>query len=237
MRTCPNGHETEADDYCDTCGIAMPAADEPIRDDGPEPRVEPEREPGGLACPNCGTVGPPDALFCENCGYDHTTGTMPRSSAAPEPAASSAGANPAPTLEPGWMAEVWIDPDWYSEQESSEPLPSPGLPAVITLRNTSLLVGRSSRSRNISPDINCGADTGVSRRHAQLTTDGSRWWVEDLGSSNGTYVGAAVGALPKESIRPGDKREVAPDERIYVGAWTRIVIRRATEGEGSSSAS
>ena len=87
------------------------------------------------------------------------------------------------------------------------------------------------RSRGISPDLDLGSDTGISRRHAQLTTDGQRWFVEDLGSSNGTYVGGALGALPTTPVPPGQKTEVRPDERVYVGAWTRIVIRRAAPGE------
>jgi pSer/pThr/pTyr-binding forkhead associated (FHA) protein len=31
-------------------------------------------------------------------------------------------------------------------------------------------------------------DPYVSGRHARLTWDGSAWWIEDLGSSNGTHV-------------------------------------------------
>jgi hypothetical protein len=27
------------------------------------------------------------------------------------------------------------------------------------------------------------------------------------------------------------KREVGPDDRIYVGSWTRLVIRKAAPGE------
>ncbi len=129
------------------------------------------------------------------------------------------------------MAELWIDPQWYGEQSSPDPLPSAGPPEVVPLRHTSLLVGRESKSRDIHPDIDCGTDNGVSRRHAQLTTDGTRWWVEDLGSSNGTFVAEAVDALPKTPIDVGVKREVGPDDRIYVGSWTRLVIRKAAPGE------
>jgi pSer/pThr/pTyr-binding forkhead associated (FHA) protein len=71
----------------------------------------------------------------------------------------------------------------------------------------------------------------VSRRQTQLTTDGSRWWVEDLDSANGTFVAAATNSLPSDPIPVGIKHELAPNDRIYVGAWTRIVIRRATEDE------
>ena len=89
-----------------------------------------------------------------------------------------------------WLAEVWIDPDWYHTQEVEDPCPSPGLPIIIPLRSRSVLMGRVSQSRNTHPEIDLSSDPGVSRRHAQLTTDGTRWFVEDLGSSNGTFVGA-----------------------------------------------
>ena len=55
--------------------------------------------------------------------------------------------------------------------------------------------------------------------------------MEDLESANGTFVGSASGALPEDPIPVGAKRELAPDDRIYVGAWTRIVVRPATEDE------
>jgi hypothetical protein len=180
-----------------------------------------------------------DALFCEACGYDFTTGTMPRKET-PTPTgdatADEASAKPDGSIAPPldgdtWVAELWIDPQWYAEQSSPDPLPSAGPPVVVPLRHTSLLVGRESKSRDIHPDVDCGTDNGVSRRHAQLTTDGTRWWVEDLGSSNGTFVAGAVDPLPKKPIDVGSKREVGPDDRIYVGSWTRLVIREAAPGE------
>ena len=133
-----------------------------------------------------------------------------------------------------WVAEVWIDPAWYEAQESPDPLPSPGLPDVVPLRNASVLVGRKSVSRNINPEIDCGNDSGVSRRQAQMTTDGRRWFVEDLESANGTFVGPASGALPTDPIAVGTKHELDADDRVYVGAWTRLVIREATDDEKTS---
>ncbi len=228
MTRCPAGHESAATDYCDVCGVAMP----PPTEQAPPPRSAPAGtagHAGDLPCPNCGAPNAPDALFCEACGYDHTTGAMPRRSVAPT--AEAAAESPAPALAQDWVAEVWVDPQWYAGQESPDRLPSPGPPRVVPLRHTSLLVGRVSRSRNIAPDIDCGADSGVSRRQAQLTTDGARWWVEDLDSANGTFVGDAVGELPTRPIARGVKHEVGPDDRIYVGSWTRVVIRPAVEGE------
>ena len=124
-----------------------------------------------------------------------------------------------------------MDPDWYAEQQSGDPIPSPGLPHLVPVRERSLLVGRASASRNIHPQVDVTGDTGVSRRHAQITTDGQRWWVEDLQSANGTYVGEAGRALPTTGIVPGERVELDKDARVYIGAWTRLVIRPANPDE------
>jgi len=260
--TCPNGHPSEASDYCDICGApigqspgtatpAAPGSDAPGSatpgSAAPTTTAAGTDAPSTQPCPNCALVNSPDALFCEGCGYDFTTGTMPRqggpanaldldSPPAKPTVAGSVPASTAPPVEFEWVAEVWVDPDWYAEQRSDEPCPSPGLPVVVPLHTQSLLIGRSSRSRNIHPEIECSADVGVSRRQAQLTTDGQRWWVEDLQSSNGTYVGAASAALPTEALPPGQRRELAQDDHIYVGAWTCIVVRRATPEEQAGQA-
>ena len=379
MAICPAGHTSTAEDYCDVCGLPVSSGA------GSAPPVATtDAAPAGAICPNCGTVNAPDALFCEACGYDFTTGTMPRSAVLPAawgasesavvpdpprpqawptaefpglasddesaPAAHAGPGQPAPVIpggagistaddpqpprddqpgsgseqavpvtstdagtstagdsqpphndrsdsapghshpvvpadagvstgseaartdrpasfagvsgdvtagggaaavggpgEPGptppsrrplqsrptsveWVAEVWIDPDWYATQGSTDQLPSPGLPDVVPLRANSALIGRTSRSRNIHPDIDCELDSGVSRRHAQVTSDGTRWWIEDLESANGTFVGPSAGPLPVDPIGRG-RIEFAPDQRIYLGAWTRIVIRAATDDE------
>jgi hypothetical protein len=206
----------------------------------------PPEAPDQQVCPNCSAPNTPDALFCEACGYDFTTGALPRGAAPKEPIvdpdgsngstpAAATGGSIAPAIPLEWVAEVWVDPDWYAVQEAEEPMPSPGLPAVVGLTSRSLLIGRVSPSRNIHPDIDCTTDTGVSRRHAQLTTDGQRWFVEDLGSSNGTFVGPASGPLPEDPIAVGPRTELDDDDRIYVGAWTRIVVRAATDDEKAAT--
>jgi diguanylate cyclase (GGDEF)-like protein len=52
-------------------------------------------------------------------------------------------------------------------------------------------------------------DGGVSRRHARITcrADG-RYFVEDLGSTNGTFVGSQ--RVGQSEIRPGDRIQVGP---------------------------
>ncbi|MDR7381925.1 FHA domain-containing protein [Promicromonospora iranensis] len=278
---CPEGHPSQATDYCDVCGTPIPAGRPPAEPDAPavDPAAGASAEAsaegstaGPVTCPNCGDLSPSGSLFCENCGYDFTTGTAappapppsaldlsglgtappanppgptaPSSTSPPPstPAPSTSGV-PAPSADGGglsappvpgddaWVAEIWVDPDWYAHERPEDPMPSAGLPGLVTLRQRSLLVGRPSQSRNIRPDVDCGSDPGVSRRHCQLTTDGLRWWVEDLGSSNGTFVAATGDPLPDTPLTQGIRREVEESDRIYIGAWTRLVIRKALPGE------
>jgi hypothetical protein len=137
---------------------------------------------------------------------------------------------PAPRRE-SYVAEIWIDPDWYEVQETDEPMPSVALPETVVL-GVDNLIGRASASRNIHPEVDCGVDSGVSRRQSRLSTDATRWYVEDLGSANGTFVGPASGPLPTTPIQ--GRYELGPDDRIYVGAWTRIVVRKASKDEVDS---
>jgi len=304
MTLCPNGHSSQSTDYCDVCGTPMAAAAPAPAAPVAAPASTPSSGSGEpITCPNCSFPNLPDALFCENCGYDFTTGSLPEpdpdapgfaapltapapvpnapavvpviapvssldieegdigrheastdpgyveapaiegqptvepaGAAAPEPEAATGPVTTSPaeaTIEGDtvWVAEVWIDPEWYAAQKSDDPLPSGGLPEIVVLKQSSLLVGRTSVSRDIHPQIDCGSDSGVSRRHCQLNTDGQRWWVEDLQSSNGTFVGAAGEELPSDAIQPGQRREVHDGDRIFIGAWTRLVIRKALPGE------
>jgi hypothetical protein len=318
---CPEGHTSRSGDYCDVCGAPIGAAAAP----SPAPAAPTTAIPTGPSvCPHCSFPNEAGALFCENCGYDFTTGSLPEAdpftssgavrapgevggSATPSgdpaqhlgeapapqadpaaptelvpeqeagvdtPVATAPPAAPvtevipeaaapeaaAPGAAPGasapeeeaasspatgsarpaaasadpdrpWIAELWVDPEWYAEQRADDPMPSPGPPATVVLRERTLLVGRPSVSRGISPQVDCGSDSGVSRRHCQLSTDGYRWWVEDLQSANGTYLAPAGAPLPQSPIAAGQRREVEEGDRIYVGAWTRIVLRPAFPGE------
>lgn len=159
---------------------------------------------------------------------DPADGPDPDPAASDEPGLAEV-AGPAPVGR--WVVEVWADRDWHAESQSPDALPAAGRTGTVVLTGRSALVGRPSTTRNTDPDVDCGDDTGVSRRHAQLTTDGTAFWVEDLESANGTFVATVGGPLPREPIGVGVRHELGAGDRVYLGGWTRLVVRRAGQDE------
>ncbi|NRQ32877.1 FHA domain-containing protein [Nonomuraea sp. NN258] len=199
MATCPQGHASGADDYCDVCGTQMGAAPAAA---APEP-VE--------SCPICQT--PRAGQFCEVCGHDYT-GTA-------RPAPPVTGAH--------WEAVTAADRTYYEKviAEGGPDAASMAFPPYCPERSFALAgeqvrIGRRSRARNVTPEIDLTGppeDPGVSHLHAVLLAqpDGS-WTLVDPGSSNGTQVnGRPVTVNVPVPVGPGD--------RIHLGAWTVITIR------------
>jgi pSer/pThr/pTyr-binding forkhead associated (FHA) protein len=73
-----------------------------------------------------------------------------------------------------------------------------------------ILVGRTDTTRGIHPEIDLdpyrGQERGVSRRHAAIYARDNRITVEDLGSSNGTFLnGEQLSANKTYRLRHGDR--------------------------------
>jgi hypothetical protein len=92
-------------------------------------------------------------------------------------------------------------------------LPSLALPSTDGAR---LTVGRSPSCGCVLPE-DC-----VSRRHAELRRDGERWFLRDLGSSNGTRV---------NGMRVSGTIEVRPGDRLSLGG-AAYRLRFAAPGRG-----
>jgi pSer/pThr/pTyr-binding forkhead associated (FHA) protein len=67
---------------------------------------------------------------------------------------------------------------------------------VIPLESTQLTIGRGLNNDIILED------TRVSRHHAQLRYRSRRFWIADLGSTNGTFVNGEP--VEEQAIRDGD---------------------------------
>lgn len=73
------------------------------------------------------------------------------------------------------------------------------------------LIGRAGRGADLEID-----DEYVSPRHALITRDGSDWWVEDAGSTNGTWVNGIPARWTYHPVHKGTKLRVGRTEMILV---------------------
>lgn len=78
--------------------------------------------------------------------------------------------------------------------------PEPGVAIALQPRTT---IGRAT------DNVLVVADNVVSAQHASITLQGDRWWVEDLGSTNGTLVNDRWVRSPVP-VTVGDEVQVGP---------------------------
>ena len=100
---------------------------------------------------------------------------------------------------------------WHDLKQQGEILASqkrPGINIVALLVN-----GREIRNHffqaeiTIGRDPNCDLpimDEAISAHHARVSYHHSQWWLEDLNSTNGTFMGKSKVAIPTVLI-PGDQ--------------------------------
>ena len=215
---CPKGHESTTDDFCDECGariggagtstIAVPATPAPA---GPSTPAVPAPS-GGAPCPNCGTPRAGTTRFCEDCGYDHTTGKVPELT---PPAPAVPAATPG-----GWTATLWADREYFEANAiDGVDFPAETAETTVALPAPLVRIGRRGTSKGTNPEIDLSdSDPGVSHSHALLTlsVDGV-WLVSDLGSTNGTYLNDE-----QSPLTAGQTRALKDGDEVHVGAWTTI---------------
>ncbi|MEU2748076.1 FHA domain-containing protein [Streptomyces collinus] len=158
----------------------------------------------------------------------------------PQPGATQAPPGPggfpqqpqAPQGPATWTATIGPDRDYFMAmmQRSGPEAAGLNLPAYSpeqqrTLTGNQLTIGRRRHSTGDTPDIDLSTppeDPGVSHQHAVLVQqpDGS-WAVVDQNSTNGTTVNGS-----DEPIQPFVPVPLQDGDRVHVGAWTTITIRR-----------
>lgn len=165
-------------------------------------------------CSVCGSSLPDSTQFCPDCGQELTASPPVAPPRAPAPAAVPVSPQPIPHQPP-------------PESTTSGTSPVPRLVSTATAKLTvkrggattsdsfrltgSVIVGRFDADSG-PVDVDLGplpeADY-VSRHHAQIWSDpAGRWFVKDLGSSNGTFVRNAGQA---------QFRRIAGDQEILSG--------------------
>jgi hypothetical protein len=135
-----------------------------------------------VECPSCGADNLPGTLFCVQCGTYLPSGGPLRT-------------EPLPEHEDGQAARLRHD---SADQEGPVRTINIDIEVLNTGRKLMLsaareiLVGRLDAAHGIFPELDLTADSGleqgVSRRHARIYTRDGTCFVEDLDSTNGTFL-------------------------------------------------
>ncbi|MFE9843388.1 FHA domain-containing protein [Streptomyces goshikiensis] len=131
-----------------------------------------------------------------------------------------------------WSATIGPDRSYFMAmmQRSGPDAAGLNMPAYspelhLPLAGSQITIGRRRASTGESPDVDLSVppeDPGVSHQHAVLVQqpDGS-WAVVDQNSTNGTTINGG-----EEPIQPYVPVPLTDGDRVHVGAWTTITVRR-----------
>lgn len=157
----------------------------------------------GRPCRVCGAARREGTRFCESCGTEREA--------------------------PRWSVDIAPDRSYFDARGPAPPglvFPAGTRGRRVLLVGARVRIGRSSASRD-RPEIDLSGpprDPGISRDHALLLArpGGSwPWTLVDTGSANGTYLNDLQVRLPADHEVP-----LAVGDRIHLGAWTTLVLRR-----------
>ncbi len=136
-----------------------------------------------MKCSECNMENIEGAIFCEECGA--------KLEAAVHDEASAAGSERAGLV-------------LAATNGSKVPLPS----------KDEVVVGREDPISEVFPDLDLtdygAADSGVSRKHAVIRRSGPDCTIEDMGSTNGTYIN-------KKRIQPHAPQAIKPGDEVRFG--------------------
>ena len=185
-----------------------------------------------IRCQTCSKENLDASRFCDQCG----TRLMQRPSSVsdinghPEvsaaPSESVSGAKSAQVTSIG-LPPIADKPIEFPEQgEQVESKPDGGVHARLViergeaantefqLRTEESYIGRWDADNGIFPDVDLDAydpDAKVSRRHARITYRGNIHMIEDLGSTNGTFLNRG------RRLLPGSPQVLSEGDEIIVG--------------------
>jgi hypothetical protein len=224
---CPAcGEAVSADEaFCAACGASLalaPIPPEPVPEEEPEPAAEAappepvtepepvaeaappepvaEAEPVADAAPP--TPAPAEASGCPACGSEIEAG---------DAFCSACGYTLKAALAPAPVAETPAGPRLVIADSGAEiPLPAGG----------EIFVGREDPVSGIYPQVDLtphgGEEGGVSRQHARFIVEGGNYFVEDLDSTNFTFVN-------KQKLAPKTRQGVGDGDEIRFGRVTAVL--------------
>jgi hypothetical protein len=175
-------------------------------------------------CPNCGSAVRTTDVFCGQCGNDLKAANL---GAVVPPPPMPAAVQPDPLVNP---MEIDALEALISNVPNTAATPSTQLQQatarllhvqtdrLIELPQGLPLIHIGKPNDRIPPDIDVSGFSDseiVSRVHADIRVEGDGYYLEDIGSSNGTYVnGAPIPTGNRYRLRAGDRIALGKGDKV-----------------------
>jgi hypothetical protein len=189
-------------------------------------------------CERCKTENLDGSQYCDECGAAlSTSARKKKSSATGDTGGETNGKKPEQAPEPVAVAAQQPEAEQKSEVTKVAKIASyaaaPGAVGAAEGPHAKLVIergrsagkqfplsddesqiGRWDADGGIFPDVDLDADdpeAKVSRRHARIMRRNSQYYIEDLGSTNGTFINRG------RRLLPGDRHPLRDGDEIIVG--------------------
>ena len=140
-------------------------------------------------CPNENLTG---AEFCDECGARLQTSLAQSLVPPPAPSFLRDDLKPSPARPISPISRLFEDEEVAVKTDARLVLIVAGRTGKeFSLSKAEMLIGRWDAARGVFPDVDlddADLETKVSRRHARVFSQNNQYWIEDLGSLNGTVV-------------------------------------------------
>jgi predicted amidophosphoribosyltransferase len=202
--------------FCDNCGASLAepavAAPEPAPTAAPAEAAPAPADTDLVICPSCGAENLPNSAFCSNCGLSMELPVPAEELEETEIVEYEEPKEELPAVVEGAEEVIEAEIEEIEEEEVEAPAAAPidetdappptGQPRFV-VRDTGaeiplpagegdFIIGREDPVSNVFPAIDLnpheGENYGVSRRHAKLTVEAGMAFIEDLDSTNFTFV-------------------------------------------------
>jgi hypothetical protein len=179
-----------------------------------------------IRCEACGANSPDSAIFCDQCGTRHTTNDVHRTDL-PNPRHNTvetpiySGAHATTIGAPPEVSEVGKLPQAQSAKPASATARAKlsiergeAAGTEFPIDRDEATIGRWDADNGIFPDVDLDTfdqEAKVSRRHARVICRDGRYFIEDLGSTNGTFINRG------RRLLPGTPQPLSDGDEIIVG--------------------
>jgi hypothetical protein len=209
MIACPNCNHQNPDGatQCEACYTPLPTL---------------------INCPSCGATVQSDASFCGQCGFNLQETSIPEGDAANEelvflplnPSAPEPPSAPVSLPEPPPVSVPAVSSSSTQLQGQTAKLLHVQTNTSLPLPSNLSMIHIGKPGGAIAPNIDVSGfpDSAiVSRVHANLRLEGDMYFLEDEGSSNGTYVNHSP-------LLPGNRHLLRPGDRIALGKEDKVTF-------------